>query len=157
GIYIARIGWRTFTINPLRPGPAAAQFWGGLSFPAYVLLFVYFVAAFFIPGNAPPHALLILFVHLGFVGAATNLILATQSSFAGPGKPSANMEMAALWILNVGFLAFMAGEFMAERREGALIMALGAILSLLVVWSRLGSSWHGPAPPASTEVPAPMQ
>ncbi len=159
GFYMSRIGWRTFRINPFGPGPAAAQFWGGLSLPAYIILFVVFVVVYFVPGVEPPHALLILFAHLGFIGMATNLILATQSTFAGHGKPSPAMEMGALWILNVGFLTFMAGEFIAERREGALLMALGAILSLLVVWSRLGGSWHGPAAasPAVTESPPPMQ
>jgi hypothetical protein len=148
GFYMARTGWRTFRINPFGPGPAAAQFWGGLSLPAYIVLFVVFVVVYFVPGVDPPHALLILFAHLGFVGMATNLILATQSSFAGTQGASPAMERAALWILNLGFLAFMAGEFLADRREGALLQALGAIMSLIVVWSRLGGSWHGPAAPS---------
>ncbi|HLE48150.1 MAG TPA: hypothetical protein VI818_07635 [Candidatus Thermoplasmatota archaeon] len=145
GFYFGRVGWRTFKVNPFAPGPAAAQFWGGLSFPAYVITFVLVVALYFVPGVPPPHAVLIFFAHLGFIGFATNLLLATQSTFAPKAGASPAMERAALWTLNIGFFAFMAGEFMSERREGALLMALGAIASLLVVWSRLGRSWHGPS------------
>lgn len=144
GIYFARIGWRTFTVNPFKPGRAAAIFWGGLAYPFNIILFVILVALFFVPGNPLPHDLGVIFAHVSFIGAGTNFILATQSVYGDRGAPVHKWQGPAHWLLNLGMLVFFAGEVMAERREGALVMAVGVLAALFIVWSRLGASWQPP-------------
>lgn len=144
GFYMVRTGWRTFRVNPFAKGTAPATFWGGLAYPIYILGFVYLVFKYFIPEEDVPHALFIAFIHVTFIGAATNLLLATQSTYAGGAALTRGAEAGAYWMLNLGMLAFFASEFMAGRREGALLMAVGVLSSLVIVWTRLGSSWHPP-------------
>lgn len=147
GFYFARVGWRSLRLNPMRPGRNAAVFWAGLAYPVYVLAFVYLVAVYFVPDKPVPHAFEVIFVHTAFIGAGTNLLLATQSLFAGGPQP-VRWVATATWALNLGMLAFFAGEVTAERREGALLMAAGVLAALVVVWTRLGARWHpAPAPP----------
>lgn len=146
GFYFGRVGWRTFTINPFQAGRAPALFWAGLFYPIYILMFIYLVAVYFIPGRADelPHWLGIIFAHLAFIGAGTNLLLATQSAYGDAGAPPHRWLSAGFWTLNLGMFAFFASEAMADRREGALLMALGVLASLVIVWLRLGSHWTPP-------------
>jgi len=138
GFYIVRVGWRAIATNPMAGGRAVPTFWGGLFFPAYIMFFVTMVALFFIPGNEVPHALGVAFVHTTFIGMATNLMLAMRSTFpewsgaTGPGVSSKLLGGAA-WAINVGMLLFFAGEFMAERKEGAFVMAVGVLLAMFAV------------------------
>lgn len=136
-VYLVRMGWRPFTASPFSDARAAALSWGSLALPVYIGLFVFLVAKYFSVGATPPHALLVTFTHVTFIGVATNLILAMQSWFPlgrpGPGK----VEAAGIWLLNLGLLAFIAGEFLADRPDGAGLMALGALLALGAVVRRL--------------------
>lgn len=134
-IYLARMGWRPFTGKPLSESRSTAIAWGGLAFPVYIGLFVFLVFAYFVPGNVPPHALLVTFTHVTFIGLATNVLLAVLSWYAQgvPGK----LETAGVWLLNLGLLAFIASEFMAARPDGALIMALGALMALGAIAARM--------------------
>lgn len=150
GFFIVRVGWRAIATNPLAGGRAVPTFWGGLFFPAYILFFVTMVAGFFIPGKAVPHALGVAFVHTIFVGMATNLMLAMRSTFPaqggglGPGV-STRMLGAGAWLLNLGILAFFAGEFLADRKEGAFVMAAGVLIALFAVERGI---WRAKAPMA---------
>lgn len=161
-IYLVRVGWRAFALNPAARGQKAAVFFGGAFFPIYIVMFVVFVPLYFIPGDTPPHWLLVAFTHIGFVGAATNLILGTQSAYGGHADVSRDLEPWGYWILNVGLLAFLLGEYQADVRHGALLMAVGALLALYVAWSRLGRSWEppsqsgGPPPGIDPGRPEPM-
>lgn len=148
GFFFARVGWRAVATNPLAGGRNVPVFWGGLFFPAYILLFVTMVAVFFIPGKAAPHALEVAFVHIIFIGMATNLLLAVRSTFpewgGGTGPAVApGLLGAGVWILNLGMLAFFAGEFMAERKEGAFLMAAGVLVALFAVDRGI---WRATAP-----------
>lgn len=143
-IYLVRVGWRAFVLNPLAKGQNAAVFFGGVFFPIYIVMFVVFVPLYFIPGELPPHWLLVAFAHIAFVGAATNLILATQSAYGGHADVSRDLEPWGYWILNAGLIAFILGEYQPGVRHGAMIMAVGALLGLYVAWSRLGRSWEKP-------------
>lgn len=138
GFYIGRVGWRAIATNPMAGGRAVPTFWGGLFFPAYILFFVAMLMLFFIPGNEVPHALGVAFVHTTFVGMATNLLLAMRSTFpeqSGGSGPGVSMKMlgAGAWLVNLGILAFFAGEFLAERKEGAFVMAAGVLLAMFAV------------------------
>ncbi len=143
-IYLVRMGWRPFTRNPFRSGRSAAVAWGGLAFPVYIAMFVGLVFLYFVPGRALPHALGVAFTHVTFVGAATNLILAAHSGYT-PGRGGlSRVEAVGVWVLNLGLVAFIAGEFLAQRPDGALIMALGVLLALgAVAWRMIEA-----APPA---------
>lgn len=142
GFYLGRVGWRVFRLNPTkRPG----LWWGGVAFPVYIGLFVYLVAAYFSQGNAPPHLLEVVFVHTTFVAMATNLVLSVQGSFAPAVKPG--LFAAGVWTLNGGLLLFFAGEVVAERPDGAIVMAVGVLMALWAVWSGL---WAARGPVAAS-------
>ena len=153
GFYVARVGWRAIATNPLAGGRAVPTFWGGLFFPAYVLLFVALVALFFIPGKAPPHPLEVAFVHTIFVGMATNLLLAVRSTFPADGGGAGAVDLkllgAAAWAINLGILAFFAGEFLAERKEGAFVMAAGVLVAMFAVERGI---WKAQAPSAESSM-----
>jgi hypothetical protein len=154
GFYIARVGWRAVATNPLSGGRAVPTFWGGLFFPAYILFFVAMVALFFIPEKPVPHALEVAFVHLIFIGMATNLLLAMRSTFpewgGGSGPAVApGLLGAGTWVLNLGMLAFFAGEFMAERKDGAFVMAAGVLLAM---WAVERGIWKAQAPMAQASM-----
>lgn len=151
GFYIARVGWRAIATNPMGGGRAVPTFWGGLFFPAYILFFVAMVAIYFIPGKEVPHALEVAFVHTIFIGMATNLLLAMRSTFpawGGGTGPAVSPRLlgAGAWLLNLGLLAFFAGEFMADRKEGAFVMAAGVLVAMLAVERGM---WNA-QPPATT-------
>lgn len=132
GFYMVRVGWRTFT-QPSAPG----LFWGGLFLPVYVLLFTALVFMYFIPEKPLPHALEVSFMHITFIGMATNLVFTVQIGQLGPID---GVQRMGIWLTNIGLLAFIAGEFMAERPDGAYLMAIG----LLVVLARtMPAMWRG--------------
>lgn len=135
GFYMGRIGWRIFTLDPTR---RPALWWGGVFLPVYVALFVYLVAAYYSKGDLPPHTLEVVFAHVTFVGMATNLVLAIQSTFAPTTRP--RLLQAGIWTLNAGILVFIAGEFASDRREGSLVMAVGVLLALWALWAGLAAA-----------------
>lgn len=145
GFYMVRTGWRAFTVNPASRGRSAALFWGGLAFPVYIVLFAVFVLVYFVPEKPIPHALEVTFAHVTFVGMATNLLLAQHASFTDGSPIGRRLEPIGLWTLNIGLLAFIAGEALGGRKEGALVMALGVLLALGTVVARL---WNA-QPPSS--------
>lgn len=159
GFYFVRIGWRAIAQNPFRRGSAPGLFFAGLSFPLYVAGFVLLVFKYFIPGEDPPHDLVVAFQHVTFIGLATNTILVTQARFA-PHPGTDGVFAAGVWTMNVGLIAFIAGEFLADEKMGALLQALGLILALFTVWHRLLHAEHGaapPAPPVRPVEPAPFE
>ena len=140
GFYLGRVGWRVFARNPV---PRPALWWGGVAFPAYVLLFVYLVAAYYSQGELPPHRLEVVFAHTTFVALATNLVLAIQSTFAPTTMP--RLFQAGVWTMNGGLLLFFLGEAMAGRPDGALVMGAGIVMALWALWAGLGSARHDAA------------
>lgn len=133
GLFLARAGWRAFQHAKDMPG----LFWGGLAFPVYVFLFTFLVFAYFIPNNPVPHAVEVTFVHVTFIGMATNLVASIQAGFAGGLDRTGRL---GIWVMNIGLLAFIAGEFLAGRPDGALLMAAGV---LIVLWRLLPMMWRG--------------
>ncbi|HUR25945.1 MAG TPA: hypothetical protein VM327_08045 [Candidatus Thermoplasmatota archaeon] len=138
GFYVVRVGWRALATNPLAGGRSVPTFFGGVFFPVYIVFFVAAVALFFIPGKPMPHALGVAMIHTIFIGMATNLLLAMRSTFpewsGGVGPPvSSRLLGGAAWALNLGMLAFFAGEFLAGRKEGAFLMAGGVLVAMVAV------------------------
>ncbi len=136
GFFFGRTGWRIFTIRPTK---RPALWWGGIAFPFYIGLFVFMVMAYFSQGKVPPHVLGVVFVHTTFVAMATNLVFAIQSNFAS-GRAMPRLAAIGVWVLNGGLLAFFAGEIMAEVGHGAIIMAVGAIITLWALWQAHGAA-----------------
>ncbi len=127
-IYFARIGWRAFK-HGLGDGARAGTFFGGLFFPVYIIGFVYLVAQYFSQGLEPPHGLTVAFVHVTFVGMATNLLLATHARYS-------HVEGAlriGIFVLNAGLVLFLAGALAAGDRYAALIMGLGVLMAWVIV------------------------
>lgn len=142
-VYLVRGGWRTFRTA----GSAPHAFWGGLWLPSYAVVFVLIVAVYFIPGVPPPHWFLILFVHILFVGTATNLLVGASRVIA-PAVPAAlaTLETIAVWTLNLGFIAFIAIEYALQRADGAWIMGLGVLGAVAAMLVRLTLHHDGPTP-----------
>lgn len=146
-VYLVRIGWRTFTVNPFRSGRAPALFWGGFWFPAYLLMFIAAIPLF-IAGRVPTWLYVVL-AHTFFVGMATNLLLATISTYTGPPRPTrARLEAAAAWLINLGMILFLVVEMAYDRAEGALLMGAGVVLGVMAVLWALAHHPTGPAAPA---------
>jgi hypothetical protein len=49
--------------------------------------------------------------------------------------------------MNVGLVAFIAGEYLADEKMGALLQGAGLLLALFTVWHRLLHAAHGAGPP----------
>jgi hypothetical protein len=131
--YLARIGWRSFRVNPFRPGHAAGLFWGGFWFPAYVLMFIAAIPLF-IAGTPLPAWFGVVFAHTFFIGAASNLIFTLLSARAGPASPGrAQAEAVGFWLINLGLIAFLAGEVLYDVPYGALVMGAGVLLELFTL------------------------
>jgi hypothetical protein len=141
GFFFVRVGWRAIAQNPYRTGTTPGVFWAGLSFPLYVAGFVFLVFKYFIPGDDPPHDLEVAFLHITFIGLATNTILSMQASFA-PHPRTDGVLAAGLWTMNVGLVAFIAGEYLADEKMGALLQGAGLLLALFTVWHRLLHARH---------------
>lgn len=140
--YLVAVGWRTFATNPFRGGSNPSVFWGGLFLPVSLIIFL-IVLPKLIAGDPIDHGLLISWTHIGFVGAVTNIALAVHARSGDPTGPWARLEPVAAWILNIGLLAFVAGELVADRPDGAWIMGIGVVLAALAVAVRNGTFLEG--------------
>lgn len=143
-IFMVRVGWRAFRQKPTGPeGPAVPV--AVLSFIAYVILFTLLVFAYFLAGKDPPHALMVTFQHVTFIGMGTNLLLAIHGRFGLPtSRFGAKWQPLAAWALSLGLAVFIAGELLAERREGAFLMAIGVVATWVIVVGRTLHATHAP-------------
>lgn len=135
GFYIVRVGWRPIVAGWVdTPGRS----WGALFFPVYVIAFIALVAMYYSQSKFPPHAIGVAFVHVTFIGVATNLLFTIQGHFSGGPSQAARI---GIWTMNIGLLAFVAGELAAEVKHGALLMAVGVLMawgSITVRLARMG-------------------
>lgn len=141
-IFMVRVGWRALLHKPTGPeGPALPV--AALSFVVYVVVFTLLVFKYFLADKDPPTALLVTFQHVTFVGLGTNLLLATHGRFGSlTSRFGLKWQSLAMWLLNVGLLAFVASELLAGRREGAFLMALGTLAAWIIVAGRTWESHH---------------
>ena len=79
--------------------------------------------------------------HAGFVGMMTNLIMGVVAS---RGQEAASVlpwgEVTSLWAINLGILAFLGLEIVADIRSGAILMGLGILLAVFTMFRRLLAS-----------------
>lgn len=132
-VFVVRAGWRAMWTNPLETGPRAWTFFGSLWLIIAVLSFPLELVI-----QPPPDWLLPVLAHIVFLGIGTNLILAVLTVRTDPTvDPVGWAEGAALWVLNIGIVIFVALRITMETRDGAYIMGSGAVIAVLVILYRL--------------------
>jgi hypothetical protein len=129
-IFLVRTAWRALLAGPMTSGARPWAFFGTVWLVAYMGLFLWIVSgggdfsgmpAWFFP----------VFVHVGFIGMMTNLVLAVHFQRADASRSVASWaEPAALWTMNLGLVAFLALKIAADVRIGALIMGVGVVLGV---------------------------
>lgn len=147
-MFLARVGLRALRTNPLSGGVEAWLFFA-------TLWFVVFMATEFAgPALGEAEWVGVLRIHAFFVGLATNLlfgVIAVRTRGVSPRYPWA--EPAAMWVVNVGIVAFAAGEAAMELPHGAAVMGLGALLGVATMVGRLYGDGVDATDPAGESVP----
>jgi hypothetical protein len=139
--FVARIGWRAIARNPMRGGVKAWGFFGTIWLVIYVAIFIYFAVSLSNPDASLPDWLGAVFVHAGFVGMMTNIILGVDTVRT---KDAAHVlswgESAAMWLINLGMLVFFVLKVTSDTRLGAIAMGIGVLLGVVTMILRLRAS-----------------
>jgi energy-coupling factor transporter transmembrane protein EcfT len=139
--FVARIGWRALARNPIRGGVEAWGFFGTFWLVIYVAIFVYFVTSFANPDASVPDWLGTVFVHAGFVGMMTNIILGVDAARTENAAHVLSWgESSARWLINLGMLVFFALKITSDTRLGAIAMGVGVLLGVVTMIQRLRAS-----------------
>jgi hypothetical protein len=140
-IFLVRYGWRALVNLPRGAGIKSWAFFGTLWLIIYMGFFMFGVVGTGGDFSILPSWFGAAFVHVGFVGMMTNLIMAVIFS---RGQEAADVipwgEAAALWAINMGLILFMALKITADIRHGAIIMGLGILWGVFVMFRRLQKS-----------------
>lgn len=149
-VFLGRVGWRAVLADPLRRDESA---WAVFA-PVWVVVFVggFLAFSFGVLPEDTPWAGPVLF-HAYFVGYITNSLFGVFSGRTRDGPALHDRaEPAALWLVNLGLVAFAATEIGWGERHGALVMGLGVLLAVAVFGYRLTaeSGAAGAAPAVDT-------
>jgi hypothetical protein len=144
--FVARIGWRALARNPMSGGVRAWGFFGTFWLVIYVVIFIYLAVSIAAPEPNLPAWLFAVFVHAGFVGMMTNIILGVDAART---EDSAHVlswgESTARWLINLGLLVFFALKITSDSRLGAIVMGIGVLLGVVTMILRLRASGKGGA------------
>lgn len=139
--FVARIGWRALARNPMSGGVRAWGFFGTFWLVIYVVIFIYLAVSIAAPEPNLPAWLFAVFVHAGFVGMMTNIILGVDAART---EDSAHVlswgESTARWLINLGLLVFFALKITSDSRLGAIVMGIGVLLGVVTMILRLRAS-----------------
>lgn len=139
-LFLGRAAWRALAIGPAAEDPSARwAFFGTAWLVVFLGLFLYAVGT---GGDLEslPSWFAAAFVHAGFVGMMTNLILGVLSARTRERRDVlAWGEPAALWLLNLGLVLFLALQIAADVRIGAIAMGVGVLLGVGVMLARMGA------------------
>jgi hypothetical protein len=147
-IFLIRYGWRGLAYVPRGRGVRSWAFFGTLWLIIYLALFLWAV------GTGADFAALPLwfgavFVHSGFAGMMTNLLMGVVAS---RGQANAAVwswgEPVAFWTINLGLLAFFALKITADIRLGAIVMGIGVLIGVFTMLRRL--QYRGELAPVGT-------
>lgn len=151
-IFLVRVAWRALLVGPTGSDIRPWAFFGTLWLVVFMGLFLMAVGTGGDFASLPPWWGT-AFVHSGFVGMMTNLLLGVHSARARDARdvlPWA--EPAAQWLLNLGLLAFIGLKVAADVRTGAVLMGIGVLAGVLTMLARLWIS--GPAERSIRSEPA---
>jgi len=149
-IFLVRVAWRAILVGPMADGVRPWAFFGAAWLVVFMGLFLWAVSTGGDFESLPPW-FGAAFVHSGFVGMMTNLLLGVHSARAQAARdvlPWA--EPTALWILNLGLIAFIGLKIVADVRTGALLMGVGVLLGVgtMLIRQWLARSEPDVVPPA---------
>lgn len=131
--FILLVGWPALVTNPATPGPDAWAFFGTIGLIAFGLVF--FVGGLVLGGAEWNNAVMF---HIFFVGMMTNLLFGTLSAGTDTARRLHEWaEPAAMWLMNVGLVVFIAVLIVMEIRHGAILMGLGVVLGVAEMLYRL--------------------
>ncbi len=131
-LFLVRIAWKALYTNPLHPGVHAWTFFGTVWLIPVVLLFPAEIAI------DPPDWFFPVVAHMAFAGMTTNFLFGVLSDRTKSARRLHGWaEPIAIWLLNVGVLAFVILKITMDSRHGAFIMGLGALLGVVVMGYRL--------------------
>ncbi len=139
-IFLVRYGWRALVHLPRGRGIKSWSFFGTIWLILYLLFFLWVVSSG-ADFEALPFWFGALFVHIGFVGMMTNLLMGVVASRAQDGANVMSWgEPAAFWTINLGLLAFFILKISADIRVGAAVMGIGILLGVFTMFRRLRAS-----------------
>jgi len=139
-IFLVRFGWRALVSLPTGAGVKAWAFFGALGLVAYFAMFMYGVSIGF-DFAVMPSWFFAVFAHVGFVGMMTNVLMALQASRGQAAKAVLPWgEPAALWLMNLGIIAFLGLKIASDIRTGAWVMGAGVVLGVVVMGMRVNRS-----------------
>ncbi len=143
-VFVARIGWRALARNPMRGGVKAWGFFGTFWLVIYVGIFIYLAASLSNPDASFPDWIFAVFVHAGFVGMMTNIILGVDAARTEDATHVLSWgESSARWLINLGLLVFFALKITSDSRLGAIVMGIGVLLGVVTMILRLRASAGG--------------
>lgn len=134
-IFLLRMGWRGVLLTPFRADESAWGFFG----PIWLVVFVGGVVGA-ISGTLPQDAewVGVVIFHAYFVGYITNSLFGILSGRTRDGELLHEWaEPAAMWLVNLGLLAFAATEIAMGSRHGAVLMGAGVLLGVATFGYRL--------------------
>lgn len=140
-LYLGRVGWRALRTNPLETGPASWAFFS-------TIWFIVFLPSMLLgPVLGDPEWLGILSIHAFFVGLVTNALLGVYSARTTDAFERYTWaEPAALWLVNLGIVVFVAVEAVAQVGHGAMVMGVGLLLGIAIMGLRLQQDGAGVVP-----------
>lgn len=141
-LFLARVAWRAVGKWPLGAGVDSWGFFGTLWLLVFVGLLIYAAVVLSADPSASPDWFGAVFVHSGFVGMMTNLLLGVFSAGTQRARTVvASGELAALWLMNLGLLLFFGLLMGTGSRLGAIVMGTGVLLGVsIMVWRLLASA-----------------
>lgn len=140
--FLARAAWRAIGKGPLGKGVHPWGFFGTLWMLVFVVLLIYAAMVLAADPSAAPQWFGAVFVHSGFVGMMTNLLLGVFSARTQEKREVLPWgEPAALWLVNLGLVVFFALHIAADSRLGAIVMGIGVLLGVAaMIWRLLASA-----------------
>ncbi len=144
-IFLVRMAWRAVLAGPVAEGGKSWAFFGTIWLVVFMGLFLFAVS------QGPDMAAMpswfgAVFVHSGFVGMMTNLLLAVLAARAWSSRDVLSWgEPTAMWLINLGLLVFFALKIAMDVRLGAIVMGVGVVLGVITMLLRLRAS-SSPSP-----------
>jgi hypothetical protein len=140
-IFIFRYAWRAIVNLPVGGGVKPWVFFGTLWLIVYMGLFLYAVVGTGGDFSVVPSWFIAVFVHAGFVGMMTNLIMPVVASRGQDGASVLSWgEPVSMWTINLGILIFLGLKISADIRIGAVVMGIGVLLAVFTMFRRLLAS-----------------